>query len=89
MKEEKEEPVKSMIEYLYTTDFTVEGLEKLKDKLCYDWVCIHEDYHHSFESGTCFLQPYAFIVDVYTLGDKYDIPGLRAKACAHLKERFD
>ena len=89
LKEEKEGPVRSMIEYLYTTDFTVEGLKEFKDKKFYDWGCVHKYNHHSFEIGTCFLQPYAFIVDVYTLGDKYDIPGLRAKACAHLKERFD
>lgn len=86
LKEEKERPVKGMIEYLYTTNFTVEDLEKIKDPCLHE--CNHEDYLHSFDNDTCFLAPYAFIVDVYTLGDKYDIPGLRAKACAHIKEIF-
>ena len=76
-----------MIDYLYTTDFTVGDLEKVKDKS--PQVCSHDEDSHTFDNDTCFLSPYAFIIDMYTLGDKYDVPGLRAKACAHLKELFD
>jgi hypothetical protein len=86
LKEEKERPVKSMIEYLYTTEFVLDGLEKIKYPSLHE--CDHDEYLHSFDNGTCFLEPYGLMVDLYTLGDKYDIPGLRAKACAHIGKLF-
>ena len=76
-----------MIEYLYTTEFRIQNLEKVKDHSLH--TCTHDERFHTLDKDTCFLAPYAFIVDMYTLGDKYDIPGLRAKAYSYLKERFD
>ena len=87
LQEDTEELVRSMIGYLYTMNFAVDHLDNIKDERSHN--CTHKRGFHSYNNDTCFLAPYAFIVDMYTLGDKYDIPGLRAKACAHLKELFD
>ena len=76
-----------MIEYFYKGSYTVNKIPDFKndeDRL----KCDHEkdDPDHGCLDPTCFLWPFGLTILMWVLGDKYDIPGLRAYSCTKLDE---
>ena len=74
-----------MIEYLYTAKYVCPHLEIIMSQLGY---CDHPDLVCSFNLSNCSLKPFGIAIALHTLGDKYDIPGLRNHSCAYLEGLF-
>lgn len=83
LEEEEERLVQAMIDYFYTTTYTVEIPEKYASSA----KCPHEE-DHSCSDETCYLSSFGLVIGMYSLGDKYDVPGLRNLSCTRLRELF-
>ena len=73
-----------MLDYLYTTKYTAPTPSD-PDLFC----CRHDEAPHSFDNTACYLWPYGLSVAMYSLGDMYDIPGLRRYSCVRLQKLFN
>ena len=86
--EEHEELVQAMIEYFYTTRYLDSDLDKsivMRQRKRCDHAA---DIKCSFNLKDCCLKPFGIAIALHTLGDKYDIPGLRKHSCTYLHELF-
>ena len=77
-----------MIEYFYTAKYLDPDLNR-KIFWARRGYCVHGAHVGcSFNLNDCCLKPFGTAIAMHTLGDKYDIPGLRKYSCAHLEELF-
>ena len=72
-----------MIEYLYTSKYTDE-YDGLNESL----PCKHPEDNCSCDNKRCYLRPYGIAISLYTMGDKYLIPGLMTCSSAYIQKMF-
>ena len=70
--------------YLYNTRYSILHYDNSGKTLR----CSHRE-DHSINVELCYLWPFALVINMYALGDKYDVPGLKAYSCVRLQELFD
>ena len=75
-----------MIDYLYKGYFSKTHMEERGEV---DDCGHSEDVEHSCQDLKCYLWRFGFAIGLHTLGDKYDIPGLRKHVCNYLKDAYD
>ncbi|KAG6986521.1 multicopper oxidase abr1 [Physcia stellaris] len=83
--EETDYLVQAMIQFLYTTRCQISNYEERKRGHCDH----PEGEAHSCNDPSCHRWIYGFDIALYTMGDKYDIPGLRIYACLRLRVDLD
>ena len=44
-----------------------------------------EDKEHTCAQRTCYLRPFGFTISMFTMGEKYDAPGLKTYSCERLE----
>lgn len=74
-----------MIQFLYTTRCQISNYEERKRGHCDH----PEEEAHSCNDPSCHRWIYGFDIALYTMGDKYDIPGLRIYASLRLRVDLD
>ena len=89
LEEKSQEHVIGMLIYLYTGEYTIPNLKNLQNKIDTQRKCDHYKSIHSCLNHNCYLSPYAFVVSLFYLGDKYNIPGLKAYSVTRLQELLD
>ena len=89
LEEKNQEHVITMLIYLYTAEYTIPDLNNLQNEFERQRKCDHYKVILSCLNSKCYLYPYGFAVSMFSLGDKYSIPGLKAYSATRLQELFD
>lgn len=73
---------------MYTATYLDPGLDKSTIMTQQDRCDHSADIKCSFNLNDCYLKRFGFAIAMHTLGDKYDIPGLRDYSCTYYEKLF-